>query len=127
MERPKQQALAFALGVLLTGAVVGFASYPLIHRDDTSLAARRKAFYDDLGLAAKQRVSMDSLLDDRNCQFDNVFKPVQPALDSIRLATRTQIDRLLTPEQRSKLEIRRKEDDARRESERKRMQASCRR
>lgn len=127
MQRPKQQALAFALGVLLTGAVVGFASYPLLHHDDTSLEARRKAFYDDLGLAPAQRVSMDSLLDDRNCQFETVFKPVQPVLDSIRTATRGQIDRLLTPEQRAKLEVRRKEDDARKESERKRIQASCKR
>lgn len=127
MQRPKQQALAFALGVLLTGAVVGFASYPLLHHDDTSLAGRRKAFYDDLGLAPAQRVAMDSLLDDRNCQFETVFKPVQPVLDSIRTATRAQIDRLLTPEQHAKLEIRRKEDDARKESERKRIQASCKR
>jgi hypothetical protein len=127
MERPKQQALAFVLGIALACGVAGFASYPLMHRDDGSLAARRKALYDDLGLATAQRASLDSLFDARNCQYDAIFQPIQPALDSLKLATRAQMDRILSADQRAKLEIRRKDDDAKKDEERRRIQSACHR
>jgi len=126
MERPKQQALAFLLGALLVGGVVGFSAERMFSRDDTSLTARRKAMYDDLGLQAAQRASLDSLLDARNCHYDAIFRPIQPAVDSLKVATRGHMDRILTPEQRVKLEARRKDDDAKRDAERQRIQASCR-
>lgn len=127
MERPKQQAIAFALGVLLAGGVAGFASYPLVHRDDSSIEAKRKAMYDDLELAPAQRARMDSLFDARNCLVDSVFKPVQPALDAIKASTREQINRILTPEQRTRLDARRRDDEARHAAEKRRVQAACRR
>lgn len=126
MERPKQQALAFLLGALLVGAVVGFSADRVFNRENTSLAARRKAMYDDLGLQASQRASLDSLFDARNCQYDAIFRPIQPAVDSLKVATRGHMDRILTPEQRVKLEARRRDDDAKRDAERQRIQGNCR-
>jgi hypothetical protein len=126
MERPKQQALAFLLGAVLVGGVVGFSADRVFRRDDTSIAAKRAAMYDDLGLAPAQRAAMDSLLDARNCKYDAIFKPIQPALDTLKLETRARINALLTPEQRARLDVRRREDDARKEAERQRMLAACR-
>ncbi len=127
MQRPQQQALAFLLGALLVGGVVGFSADRVFRREDMSLTSRRRALYDDLRLEPTQRSRMDSLLDDRNCQIDAMFRPIQPALDSIKAATRAQINLILTPEQRSHLDARRKDDDVRHEGERKRIQAACRR
>jgi hypothetical protein len=125
MQRSKQQALAFLLGALLVGAVVGFSADRVLRRDDTSIAAKRKAMYDDLGLEPAQRAAMDSLFDARNCRYDAIFHPIQPALDSLKVATRASINAILTSEQRAKLDVRRKDDDARKEAERKRMHDAC--
>ncbi len=126
MERPKQQALLFLLGALLVGAVVGFSADRVFRRDDSSISARRQALYDDLKLASAQRAALDSLFDARNCRYDSIFKPIQPALDTLKLDTRARMNAILTPEQRSRLDARRRDDDARREAERQRIQASCR-
>jgi hypothetical protein len=126
MQRPKQQALAFLLGALLVGGVVGFSADRVLRHDDATIEARRAAMYDDLGLQPPQRKAMDSLLDARNCQYETVLAPIQPALDSIRNGTRSQIDRILTPAQRAKLDVRRRDNDARHQAERERIKAGCR-
>jgi Spy/CpxP family protein refolding chaperone len=90
-----------------------------------SISEKRKAMYDDLGLQPAQRSAMDSLFDARNCQYDAIFRPMQPALDSLRVATRDKMNQILTAEQRNKLDTRRKDDDSRRTDERKRIQAAC--
>lgn len=126
MERPKQQALVFLLGAVLVGGVVGFSADRMFRRDDTSIAAKRAAMYDDLKLTAAQRAAMDSLLDARNCKYDAIFKPIQPALDSLKLETRGRINAILTPEQRARLDARRREDDARKDAERQRVLRACR-
>jgi hypothetical protein len=81
--------------------------------------------YDDHDMSPAQRVAMDSLFDARNCQYDAIFRPIQPALDSLRVATRDKMNQILTAEQRSKLDVRRKDDDAHRAEERNRIQAAC--
>jgi len=126
MDRPKQQAIAFLLGAVLVGGVVGFSADRMIRRDDMSIAEKRKAMYDDLDMSPAQRVAMDSLFDARNCQYDAIFRPIQPALDSLRMATREKMNQILTAEQRTKLDVRRKsDDDARKNDERRRIQAAC--
>ena len=126
MERTKQQAIAFLLGAVLVGGVVGFSADRMFRRDEMSIAERRKALYDDLDMSPAQRASMDSLFDARNCQYDAIFRPIQPALDSLRTATRDKMNLILTAEQRAKLDVRRKsDDDAHRNDERKRIQAAC--
>ena len=127
MDRPKQQALAFLLGAVLVGGVVGFSADRVFRRDDTSITAKRKAMYDDLEMAPAQRAAMDSLFDARNCKYDSIFRPIQPALDSLKVETRARMDAILTAEQRMRLEARRREDDARHDAERQRIQAACRR
>jgi hypothetical protein len=125
MQRPKQQALAFLLGALLVGAVVGMSADRVFRVNDNSISARRKALYDDLGLEDKQRAALDSVFDESNCQLDALFKPLQPALDSIKYTRRQQMNALLTPEQRIRLEARRKDDDARKDAERKHIKTAC--
>lgn len=126
MQRPKQQALAFLLGALLVGAVVGFAGDRVFHnKDDGSIAARRTRFYDDLGLQAAQRTVLDSIFDENNCQMDALVKPLQPALDSLKAARRSAMSAVLTPSQRSLLDARRKDLDARHDAERKQIKSAC--
>ena len=127
MDRPKQQAIAFLLGAVLVGGVVGFSADRMFRHDDMSIAERRKAMYDDLDMTPAQRASMDSLFDARNCQYDAIFRPIQPALDSLRTATRDKMNQILTAEQRSKLDVRRRDDDSHRSEERNRIRAACRR
>jgi hypothetical protein len=125
MERPKQQALLFLLGALLVGGVLGFSADRVFRKDDPTPAARRLAFYDDIGLTAAQRPAMDSLLDERNCRMDSVVKTIQPTLDSIKTASRLRMDQILTPEQHARIEQRRKDDAARHDVDHKRQQISC--
>ena len=126
MERTKQQAIAFLLGAVLVGGVVGFSADRMFRHDEMSIAERRKALYDDLDMSPAQRASMDSLFDARNCQYDAIFRPIQPALDSLRTVTRDKMNVILTAEQRAKLDVRRKsDDDAHKNDERKRIQAAC--
>lgn len=125
MQRPKQQALAFLLGALLVGGAVGFSADRMIRQTDITMEARRKRMYDDLGLAQTQRAALDSVFDASNCQLDQLYSPLQPAYDSIKAARRAQMNAILTPEQRTRLEARRKDEDLRRDAERKRMRSFC--
>jgi hypothetical protein len=125
MERPKQQALAFLLGALLVGGVLGFSADRVLRQGELTPAQRRAAFYEDIGITDQQRPAIDSILDDRNCRMDSVVKTIQPALDSIKTASRAHMDRLLTPDQHARLEARRKDDAARHAAERKRLKPPC--
>jgi Spy/CpxP family protein refolding chaperone len=126
MERPKQQAFAFLLGAVLVGGVLGFSADRMFRRDDTSMTAKRRAMYDDLDLRPAQRAAIDSILDARNCRYDAIFRPLQPALDSLKLETRARMNAIFTPQQRVRFDARRRDDDARHAAERQRIQASCR-
>ena len=125
MQRPKQQALAFLLGAVLVGGVVGFSADRVFRSSDNSIAARRVALYDDLDLKEDQRAALDSVFDASNCQLEAIFKPLQPALDSIKAARREAMTAILTPEQRTRLDARRKDEDAKRDAERKHIKAAC--
>lgn len=125
MERPKQQALAFLLGAVLVGGVVGFSADRMFRQTDMTLQERRQRMYDDLGLAAAQRAALDSVFDASNCQLDQLYSPLQASYDSIEATRRSQMNAILTPDQRTRLEARRKDHDVRRDAERKRMKAIC--
>ena len=126
MERPKQQALAFLLGALLVGGVLGFSADRVIRRDDQTPQARRAAFYEAIGITTAQKPAMDAILDDRNCRMDSVAKTIQPTLDSIKAASRVSMNSILTPEQHDRLEARRKDDAKRWAAEHsKRPKSSC--
>ncbi|MDQ2666250.1 MAG: hypothetical protein M3Z05_09590 [Gemmatimonadota bacterium] len=125
MERPKQQALAFLLGAVLVGGVLGFSADRVFRQQDNTLEARRQRFYDDLGLAPVQRTALDSVFDASNCQLDQLYSPLQPSYDSIKAARRSQMNAILTPDQRTRLEAKRKDDDVRRDAERQRIKSVC--
>lgn len=112
MHRSKQQALMFLLGAVFVGGVLGFSADRVIDRGQRP-GDPRSAMYDDLDLTVAQQARMDSLLDAINCERKAVLKPVQPTLDSLRLRARSQMDSVLTPAQRDRLERHRKEDEAR--------------
>lgn len=117
MQRSKQQAMLFLLGAVLVGGALGFSADRMLTSGKPRNWAPRQRMYDDLGLTGQQRTTMDSLLDERNCQINAVMKPVRPHLDSIRKAAHEQVLHVLTPEQREKLELFTKEME-RREAER---------
>ncbi len=125
MQRPKQQALAFLLGALLVGGVVGFSANRVLGQKDNTEESRRAALYDDLGLATVQRATVDSVFDASDCQFESLFKPMKPAIDSLKASRRAQMNAVLTPEQRTRLEARRKDEKARRDAEPKRVKPPC--
>jgi len=123
MTRSKQQAMMFLLGAVLVGGALGFSADRVLSNDKPRNWAPRQRMYDDLALSEAQRITMDSLLDERNCQVGAVMKPVRPRLDSIRSSARQQMAQILTPDQVAKLESRRQEmvrrdslDKARRDS-----------
>lgn len=109
MQRSKQQALMFLLGAVLVGGVLGFSADRLFDHDTRGAWAGRMRMYDDLALTEAQRVQMDSLLDDRNCQINAVMTPVRPQLDSIKAVANLQMMQILDADQRAKLEARRLE------------------
>ena len=74
MQRSKQQALAFLLGAVLVGGVVGFSADRVFRTNDNSIAARRQALYDDLDLKDTQRAALDPVFDASNCQLEAIFK-----------------------------------------------------
>jgi Spy/CpxP family protein refolding chaperone len=75
--------------------------------------------YEDVGLSAAQRAAMDSVLDENNKQREALMKTIKPQLDSLRLNTRAQMYRIFTPEQRTKFDMRVREDSLRRDQSRK--------
>jgi hypothetical protein len=109
MQRSKQQAMMFLLGAVLVGGVLGFTADQMWNQRARKSWAPRQRMYDDLALTDAQRLAMDSLLDEQNCQMGAVMKPVRPVLDSIRGAARQQMSVILNVEQVGRLEARRSE------------------
>jgi Spy/CpxP family protein refolding chaperone len=125
MQRSKQQALMFLLGAVLVGGVLGFSADRVLGHDKTRPWPGRHRMYDDLALSEAQRSTMDSLLDERNCQIGVVMRPVRPQLDSIKKVAHQQMLQILTADQQAKLELRRKEMERRDSLEKARRDSSA--
>ena len=108
MQRSKQTALMFLLGAVLVGGVLGFSADRVI-ADKQKHWSPRQRMYKDLGLTEAQMATMDSLLDDRNCQINAVMKPVTPQIEAIKKAAHQEILGLMSAEQRTIMETRRVE------------------
>jgi hypothetical protein len=106
MQRSKHLAMMFLLGAVLVGGALGFTADRVLARDTpcTNSRCTREVLYDRLELTTAQRAAWDSILDDRHRQFDSLFKPIRPQMDSIRSRGRTQIRALLTPAQLERFE-----------------------
>ena len=105
MQNSKNLALMFLLGAVLVGGALGFTADRVWLKDPgcNDPKCNRRLLYDRLELDAPQRAAWDSILDDRHRQFDSLFKPIRPQMDSIRMRSRTQMRALLTtPEQRAR-------------------------
>jgi Spy/CpxP family protein refolding chaperone len=107
--RSRQTASMFLLGALLTGGVLGFSANRVFAdgrklRFSDQTRAMRQQLADRLDLTPAQRERVDSILDDRHRQMNDVLKPVRPKMDSIRLNARAQIRRILTPAQEVEFE-----------------------
>ena len=106
MHNSKQLAVMFLLGAFVVGGALGFTADRVWGRDGSCRDPRssRACLYDRLDLTSPQRAAWDSILDDRHRQFDSLFKPIKPQMDSIRSRGRAQIRALLTPEQLERFE-----------------------
>ena len=106
MQRSKHLAMMFLLGAVLVGGALGFTADRVWMKDTSCNDPRRckAVLYDRLELTTMQRAAWDSILDDRHRQFDSLFKPIKPQMDSIRSRGRAQIRALLTPTQLERFE-----------------------
>jgi hypothetical protein len=108
VRRSKALALIFLIGTLVVGGAVGFTVDRLLVRNTCRDVADRKTLRrtlaDRLELTPTQRVAVDSILDkrhrDMNAVYDVVRPQIQPKLDSIRIAARAEISKLLDARQR---------------------------
>jgi Spy/CpxP family protein refolding chaperone len=71
--------------------------------------------HDQLGLTSEQRAAVDTLLSRRARQLEAARHQMEPEMLRIMRTTRAQIDSILTPDQRARLEEIRKERRERRD------------
>lgn len=123
MQRNRAMAGMFLLGALLTGGALGFTGSrvlgggePVVRWGDQ--ASMRDYVATRLELSEGQRQAMDSLLDDRYRAMRQTMEPLQPRLDSIRLASRAKIRAMLSPTQQERFDALVREQEARRDSSR---------
>ena len=106
MQRPKYLAILFLVTAVLVGYALGFAADRASVRDRLAPRwdprAMRAQFHDALGLDARQRAIVDSILDRRNERIEMLLAPIKPQLDAVKDSARAQIRQRLTPEQQRK-------------------------
>ena len=111
-------ALAFVLGALLVGGVLGFTADRVLGRDDAcsryfTRSELRKRFADRLELTPVQRAKVDSILDVKRSAMDSIQAPVKAAMTSVSdLATR-RIEAVLDARQRQEFAEMRADRDRR--------------
>ena len=134
---PRIAAALVLLAVFVLGAAAGvLADRKLSHRDGGRRPEREgrvpswlnrpesehrqywSRIHDRLGLTSDQRAAVDTLLSRRARQLEAARHQMEPEMLRIMQETRAQIDSVLTPEQRQKLEEIRKERRERRERRR---------
>jgi hypothetical protein len=108
MQRSKLLALTFLAAALLIGGAVGFTVDRMMAGERSCAPGDRQSMRErmaaDLSLTAAQRVTFDSLLENRHHEMNAVMEPVRPQLDSIRQQTRVEIARMLDDGQRVRYE-----------------------
>lgn len=99
-------ALAFVLGALLVGGVLGFTADRVLGRDDAcsryfTRSELRKRFADRLELTDAQRVKVDSILDTKRVAMDSIQAPIKSAMAAVSDSTTRRIESVLDPKQRA--------------------------
>ena len=107
MRRSKALALVFLGSTLIVGAAAGFTVDRVLARNVCERTDDRSSFREHLArkleLTPSQRASVDTILDKRRRDLDAVYDPLQPPvrprLDSIRVAARAEIFKVLDDKQ----------------------------
>ena len=118
MRSSKSLALAFILGALLVGGVVGFTADRVLGREDQAprfftRAELRQRFAERLALTPPQRAKVDSILDRKRAKMDSLLAPVRPAMKAVSDSTARAIDGVLDARQRVKFAELRAENEKR--------------
>lgn len=113
--RSRWIAIAVMSATFLAGGMLGFAMPRLFGKEP--LAAQpaepraphderrdRHSIFDELDLTAAQQARRDSIFEKRRQQMEKFWSEHGPEMRAIVDSTRAEIDRMLTPEQRAKLE-----------------------
>jgi hypothetical protein len=111
-------ALAFVLGALLVGGVLGFTADRVLGRDDAcsryfTRNELRNRFAERLELTPAQRVKIDSILDARRVLVDSLEAPVKQAMAAVSDSTSRRITAVLDAKQRVKFAEMRADRDRR--------------
>ncbi|HET7565519.1 MAG TPA: hypothetical protein VFJ96_11025 [Gemmatimonadaceae bacterium] len=111
MQRSKSLAMMFLLGTLVVGGALGFSAGRMFIHDprcappnDSTIGSWRDRFAADLRLTPAQRVAVDSILDRRHHDFAAIQATVRPRMDSVRQKARSDIGKLLTPDQQQRFQ-----------------------
>ena len=115
MQRSKGFAVVLLLVVFLAGAAVGYTADHAMRGRSHPRGDRGRPSIDrmatELGLTPAQRAGFDSIMERRRNQMRELYKPIQPQLDSLMKvgraisdSTHEQLKRLLNPEQQAKLD-----------------------
>lgn len=117
MRRTNGLAVAFFIAAFAAGAAVGVVTDRAMSREQWgNQRAMRTRLADDLRMSTEQRAALDTILDDRNRQYDSLMAPMRPGLDSLGALARQRIRQLLTPEQQATYDqIQREREEARRQ------------
>lgn len=111
-------ALAFVLGALLVGGVLGFTADRVLGRDDAcsryfTRSELRKRFADRLELTPVQRAKVDSILDAKRSAMDSIQAPVKAAMSAVSDSATRRIEAVLDPRQRKEFAEMRADRDRR--------------
>lgn len=111
-------ALAFVLGALLVGGVLGFTADRVLGRDDAcaryfTRSELRKRFADRLELTPVQRAKVDSILDTKRSAMDSIQAPVKAAMTAVSDSATRRIEAVLDPRQRKEFADMRADRDRR--------------
>lgn len=130
MARSRWIAVLVLGATFIAGATLGAASSRLLaenNRDERAASGEqqrtqrrgRTSIFDQIDLSAEQKAAVDSIMENRRREMDAFWKQHNPEVRAIIDSTRTEIDRVLTPEQRQKFEeFRKRREQQRREWER---------
>ena len=107
-------AVAVMTATFLAGIMVGYAvprlvgqeSEPAPRADRRGDGERRgrHSIFDELDLTAEQQAKRDSILEQGRRKMDAFWKEHGPEMRAVADSTRAQIDRILTPEQRQRVQ-----------------------
>ena len=103
-----RKAMFVVVMVFLLGVAAGAMGFYLANRQVTASGDKRAAVVErltkDLSLNAEQQAQLTAILEDSKKQYDTIYAPIRPQVESVRQQGRQKIRALLTPEQLVKFE-----------------------